>query len=172
MKPFAIVTIGAALLIAAIGCDQPDVEVGNKAVVNAWLVESLRDTAVENAIVRQHTVFPYQFVRNSQDLNDLGDRDVGILANHFKANPGQLNVRKGTESQELYRDRVETVLARLAKAGVDTERMKLVDDLAGGDGMTSMEVVIHFNENVLGVESDSSSATYSSSGTSETKGSE
>ena len=110
--------------------------------INIGLVNSYNDLAMQNAIITQHTLYPYHFVKNSAELNELGQRDLSILAGHFKENPGQLNVRHDGLSMDIYTARVKLVLGELKKAGVDAERISISDGMPGGPGMTSKQVIL------------------------------
>jgi uncharacterized membrane protein YgcG len=136
MKQLSTSLIGGLVILAA-GCQYPPQREVERADANRWIARSVQDTAINNAIVRQHTLFPYHFIPNAPDLNDLGRRDLEVLADHFKSYPGTLNVRKGPESEELYRARVDFVRKQLARAGVDCERVPMEDGFAGGEGMRS-----------------------------------
>jgi hypothetical protein len=70
-------------------------------------------------------------------LNNLGQRDASVLASHFRLSPGQLNVRRGSESEELYDKRVKKVVEYMRHAGVPAQRISIKDLPAGGDGMAS-----------------------------------
>lgn len=108
---------------------------------NVWMTESVQDQSVENAIVRQHTVFPYHFIENSAKLNNLGTRDLTVLAKHFRDYPGPLNVRRDDAAESLYAERINTVKNFLEKEGVAVEEVSISDSPAGGDGMPSEQVV-------------------------------
>ena len=154
------IAVTAAILVFAVGCPQENpTPQQQRAEVNAWLVESFRDAAIENAIVREHTIYPYQFIQNSVELNELGQRDVRILAEHFKDNPGQLNIRKSDTPAKLYQDRVQKVLSLLVDAGVDKNRIQVGDDLPGGDGITGSEAVLQFKDQVLRVAQEEKTTT-------------
>jgi hypothetical protein len=101
------------------------------------MIQMLNNTTVENAVIAQHTMFPYHFVVNSSVLNELGRRDLGILARHFLTAPGQVNVRRGDAPDELYELRVSNVMERMIAFGVDPERVAVTDALPGGSGMAS-----------------------------------
>lgn len=105
--------------------------------INVGLVNSYNDLAMQNAIITQHTLYPYHFVKNGAELNELGRRDLAILAGHFKENPGQLNVRYDGLAMDIYTARVNLVLDGLKKAGVDAKRINISDGMPGGSGMTS-----------------------------------
>ena len=152
-----IMLLAATLLMAVLGCESVEQLMRvDKAYVNAKLVRSVQDTAIVNAIVRQHTIFPYHFVQNSSELNGLGQRDLQVLAEHYREYPGQLNVRSGGASRDLYRARIETVMAFLRDADVDTAPIGIGDDLPGGDGMPSEQVVLILEEEKGTSDSDSS----------------
>lgn len=145
MRILIAIAIGG-LIAAATGCQNKEsyvpVSTEQRSASNAWTVNDLFEQQTHGAIVRQHTVYPYHFISQSADLNDLGQRDLEVLAKHFKENPGNLNVRRGRTSDDLYDARVATVLAALAEAGVDNESMRVADNMAGGDGMDSREVLL------------------------------
>jgi hypothetical protein len=109
--------------------------------VNAALVNTFADSAIANAILAQHTLYAYHFARGGSALNELGLRDLDILAAHFKENPGELNVRPGDASASLYEARVNEVRNTLAKAGVARDRVTLARGLPGGDGMPAEQVI-------------------------------
>ena len=108
--------------------------------MNAALINSFNDTAMENAIIAQHTLYPYHFVNDSDQLNDLGKRDLSILTRHLKDNPGPLNVSSDGSSDKLYKARVAYVGAQLKKNGVDLSKVVISDGLPGGSGMPSSDV--------------------------------
>ena len=141
MRYAAILLISGMLVLAA-GCE-PDPQAVK---LDRQLVTTYGDESVSNAVLVQHTVYPYHFEIGGADLNTLGEKDLTVLAGHFVKYPGPLNVRRGPEVKALYRARVDTVKQFLLDAGVDGRRVNISDDLAGGDGLTSNEVVIIVNE--------------------------
>ncbi len=137
-----------ATALAFLGCASPPratdsstPEPAQQQAADAWMVAQVRDAAIVNAVVAQHTLFPYHFVANGDQLNELGARDLAVLAAHFRAQPGALSVRRGAAPEELYAARVQTVRKMLADAGVDAARLTLHDAPAGGSGMSSERVV-------------------------------
>jgi hypothetical protein len=123
------------------GCESPTVS-EDPGALDAWMVGATNDAAIRNAIIRQSTLFPYQFEQNGTDLNNLGARDVTVLATHFRSYPGQLNIRRGTESEELYKKRVKKVVDYLGYAGVSTEKISVKNLPAGGEGMPSALMIL------------------------------
>ena len=113
----------------------------NKRILDRELVDTINDTAIQNAIISQHTLFPYHFVNNSNRLNELGEFDLNVLANHFLKNPGQLNIRRDDASEELYQARVSFVLERLKGAGIESEKITFSDGMPGGSGMPSEKIL-------------------------------
>lgn len=118
----------------------------DKSLINAELVNALNDTSMRNAIISQHTIFPYHFAENSDKLNELGEHDLSVLAGYFKDNPGPLNVRRNNTTEDIYQARVKFVLNQLKQAGVETSRISVSDGMPGGEGMPS-EKVLNIMEN-------------------------
>ena len=106
------------------------------------VVRTLKNIGVENALITQHTLYPYHFVVDGAELNDLGQRDFAVLARHFVAHPGLLNIRQGDgTSPELYKARVAYVASRLKEAGIAPGRVSVSDGMPGGPGLPSEKVV-------------------------------
>jgi len=145
----------AACLAAATGCQDGWLPYEDHGDANALLVRSPQDEAIRNAIIRQHTLFEYHFVPGSADLNELGLADLAVLTEHFRNHPGQLNIRRGTQPDGLYRSRIDRVVKRLAHAGVDARNVPVGDEMAGGDGKPSREVI-----EILRPKAEPSSALY------------
>jgi hypothetical protein len=99
---------------------------------NMWAGPELNRASMHQAIVAQSTLFPYQFEEGSAALNPLGERDLDVLAEHLKTNPGPLRVRRGYVSEELYAKRLGSVAVGLESRGVDSTTIPLSDEL--GDG--------------------------------------
>lgn len=104
---------------------------------NVWMVRTMSDEAVENAVVAQRTIYPYHFVRDSAELTPVGERDVRVLAAHFRDHPGSLNVRRGDGADGLFDARTRSVAEALARHGVEPSSIRLTDNLPGGDGVSS-----------------------------------
>ena len=130
------------LLLAALGCasKQKD-ERESRRALNTAMVKLYTAEAVDLAIVRQHTLYPYHFRPASVELNELGRRDVTVLARYYKDDGGSVNVRQGDVDPRLYAGRITTVLDALARHGVDRGQIRVADSLPGGDGLASDQVV-------------------------------
>ncbi len=136
---WAVVICVACMLV--VGCEEE--QAGNQTTKNldVELVNTLNNIQVENAIITQHTLYPYHFGVDAGELNDLGQRDLMVLAGHFKDHPGILNIRRGETAAQLYDARVAHVLSQLKEAGVETSRMNVSDGMPGGSGMPAERVV-------------------------------
>jgi len=138
--PIVIETVICCVLIG--GCAGTVGEEGlDKRIFDRELVNTVNDTAIQYAIISQHTLFPYHFVNNSNRLNELGEFDLNVLANHFLKNPGQLNIRRDDTPEELYQTRVSFVLERLEDAGIESEKITFSDGMPGGSGMPSEKIL-------------------------------
>jgi len=125
-------SIAAAMaLFASAACEEPP----------PLPIRRLQNIQINNGIIRQRTVFPYHFVPATARLNPIGDHDLEVLSVYFKDHPGKLNIRRGKAGQKLYDARVGVVIQTLAAAGVDINRIEVVDELVPGDAMVSERVV-------------------------------
>jgi hypothetical protein len=109
---------------------------------DAAIVRAHQDDFEAAGVIRQHTIYPYHFVADSAALNDLGRRDVAILAGHYASlqvdqgvPPASMGVRRGDASPALYDARVRAVTAELGRGGVPNDRVRIADTVPGGDGM-------------------------------------
>ncbi|MFC1634464.1 hypothetical protein ACFL5Z_06440 [Planctomycetota bacterium] len=114
--------------------------------LDSELVGTINNISVENAIIAQHTLYPYHFVPDGARLNELGERDFSVLARHFAEQTGSLNIRRGTTPAELYEARVTVVIESLKEAGIETSRVSMSDGMPGGSGMPSERVVTILQE--------------------------
>jgi len=139
---FADVAAMCIVCSLLVGCEEQvsKQEAGKK--LDVELVNALNNIGLENAIVSQHTLFPYHFVQDGETLNKLGQRDLAVLATHFAKHPGSLNVRRGDTPAELYDARVAHAVQQLKQAGVRTDRLSISDGMPGGTGMPSERVVM------------------------------
>ena len=131
----------ALLCVFLCSCNNTHRKPVNEGQMNAGLITAYNDTAMENAIIVQHSLYPYHFVNNSDQLNELGRRDLSVLAKHFKEYPGQLDISRDGTSESLYQARLAYVAGQLKKDGIDISKLTISDGLPGGSGMTSSEVV-------------------------------
>ena len=136
------------LVLIAGGCasknarsKESDALADDPVMTDRWLVDSVRDAAIANAIIAQHTLYQYHFVLNSDVLNDLGRRDLDVLIDYYKVNPGGINIRRGTMSDDLYDARLQHVTTAMAQAGLDTDRIEISDSAAEVGGASSESTV-------------------------------
>jgi hypothetical protein len=113
----------------------------DKDAVNRAIVGVYSDQAVENAVLAQHTLYPYHFVDNSAALNPIGQRDLDILIRFYKENPGRLIVQQGDVEMPLYQARREAVYERMVQAGIPQGAIRITEGMPGGDGMSSGSVI-------------------------------
>jgi hypothetical protein len=128
-----------------------------------WATDEIQNASMNNAIVAQHTLYAYHFVPGSAELNDLGVRDLNVLADHFTKAGGDVNVRRQDAGASLYEARVKAVLERLAQAGVPAGAVAVKDGPPGGDGISSERVVVILKGKMSSSSSTSSASASSSS---------
>ena len=143
------VTVGGAML-SLIGCANtpkppPDRRIINDDVQYAADQQFVKEPFDEQArlgILRQRTLFDADFQIDSAVLSALGRKNVTILAQAVLESGGYISVRQGSASAELYAARIAEVRARLVAAGVQVERIELVDRHAGGPGEATTEALV------------------------------
>ena len=140
MKLYVSITMGFCCILFA-GCSEMK-QNQNRHLINSGLINTYKDASVHNAIISQHTLYPYHFVNNAAELNELGLHDIDVLSAHFAENPGQLNIRHGNVSTNLYVDRINFVLDKLKEAGINTKQVNITDGMPGGSGITSDAIIV------------------------------
>lgn len=135
MRPVTVALLSVAL--GAVACRSNYDHQGPIGVRNMWAADAIHKASLRQAILSQSTLYPYHFVHGGDDLNDLGWRDLEILAAHFVAHGGSLGVRRGDASVALYDARLEAVETALAATGVEPGRVRLSDRGPGGAGISS-----------------------------------
>lgn len=138
----SMITMMVLFCISMIGCQESVEESPDKHLINSQLINSYNDIAMHNAIVSEHTLYPYHFVKNGAELNELGQWDLAVLTKHFMQYAGKLNIRRQNTPAELYEARVKLVREGLQQAGIDMERISISDDMPGGAGMASERILI------------------------------
>jgi hypothetical protein len=157
MKLSMMITI-ALFCVLIFGCQEETAKSPNDHGVNSKLVNTYNDIAIQNAVVSQHTLYPYHFVENGAELNELGQKDLAVLTSHFVKHPGHLNIRKHKTPGDLYQARVNLVRDRLQQAGIANNRISISDGMPGGSGMSSERVLV-----ILEQESEGTSTATSTS---------
>jgi hypothetical protein len=158
-----LMIIAVLFCILIIGCQDNAPREPNERVINSQLVRSYNDMAIQNAIVSQHTLFPYHFVANGAELNELGQRDLAALISHFIKYPGHLNIRRSKTAADLYEARINMVHEKLLEAGIDMKRISISDGMPGGSGITSERMLVILEQEPEGASTSTSSSSSSSS---------
>ena len=139
----ALASVVVVCAILAIGCEEeivrtqePDTSLADRAIVDSY-----SDLAIQNAIIAQHSMYPYHFVVNGAQLNALGELDIEVLIRHFGGNPGEIALRREDTPSFLYLARLQTIQEKLLAAGIPQDKIKISDGMPGGDGMPSNSVI-------------------------------
>jgi hypothetical protein len=155
------IIITVLLCVLIVGCEENVQKKPDNRLINSQLIKSYNDIAIQNAIVSQHTLFPYHFVADGAELNELGLRDLAALTSHFIKYPGHLNIRRGKTAAALYEARVNMVHEKLLEAGIDMKRISISDDMPGGSGITSERMLVILAQESQGVSTSTSSSSSS-----------
>ncbi len=105
------------------------------------IVDAVRDSGVKAAIISQHTIFPYHFVQDQEALNELGQRDLAVLAARLRSHAGDLNIPRDGTAAALYDARVQWVMDSLHTQGVSADHVHIIDGIGGTASAPSEDVV-------------------------------
>ncbi|OQY07582.1 MAG: hypothetical protein B6I25_01595 [Planctomycetales bacterium 4572_13] len=143
LKRMFVLSLIVAVSLSLCGCqeEQADTNTLDTDAVNKKIVDTYSDLAIQNAIIAQHTLYPYHFVNNSAQLNGLGERDLTVLVQHFQDNPGQLILQQGGTESLLYQSRAQTIYEKLLVGGIPDEKIRIADGAPGGDGIASNAII-------------------------------
>ena len=64
-----------------------------------------------------------------------------VLADYFEEHPGDLNLHRGDAPFALYAARTASVMQELTAAGLEPDRVGVVESAPGGDGISSLRLV-------------------------------
>jgi type IV pilus biogenesis protein CpaD/CtpE len=104
-------------------------------------VDTTRDTGIRDAILTEHTIYPYHFETGTALLNSLGERDLAVLADNYRQNgSGVISLRRGDASDELYAARTLAIKSALTHLGVTADNVKIDDAPASGETATGNDV--------------------------------
>ena len=139
----AVLMMSLMCSVLLVGCQEQQVDTNtvDESQVNRKIVDTYSDLMIQNAIIAQHTLYPYHFVNNSAMLNGLGERDLAALTQHFQENPGQLSIQQGKTDAILYQSRAQTVYEKLLAGGVPDSKIKIISGMPGGDGIQTNAVI-------------------------------
>jgi hypothetical protein len=145
----ALHAVPAVMLCAGACTPTPPAEVDRARIDDRLLEPADRgfatqpmDDQARAAVVRQRTIFEFQFVPGSAALTPVGVRDLGFLAEAMRLEGGAIAVRRGAAGDDLYRARLDSVRRTLSARGIGVDRIALSDGLAGGTGVESGEALV------------------------------
>ncbi|MHC4290185.1 MAG: OmpA family protein [Planctomycetota bacterium] len=140
-KTFFLMSMMSAVSLCGCQEKQAGTNTVDESEVNRKIVDTYSDLAIQNAIIAQHTLYPYHFVNNGAQLNGLGERDLSVLVQHFQDNPGQLILQQGGTESLLYQSRAQTVYEKLLQGGIPDGKIQITDGMPGGDGIASNSII-------------------------------
>ena len=140
-KKMLMMSLVCAIVFCGCQEEQADTNTVDESEVNRKIVDTYSDLAIQNAIIAQHTLYPYHFVNNGAQLNGLGERDLSVLVQHFQDNPGQLILQQGGTESLLYQSRAQTVYEKLLAGGIPDGKIQINDGMPGCDGIASNSII-------------------------------
>jgi len=128
--------------VALTGCGSAPPAVDTPGVSEMWVAPWIQEATANEAILREGTVYAYQFIVESAELNDAGRHAVAVLAEHYAVHGGTVRIQQSDAPDDLYAGRVATVLRSLGELGVAGGAVKVVDAPPRGDGVLSDRLVV------------------------------
>lgn len=118
----------------------------DRAEINKDIVETSYNAQINNGIRRDRTIYPYHFISNEADLNDLGRDQIDALTSDIVKRPIRVNVPRFENDEELHEARVAVVRNRLVENGITEDRINIHDELSGGPGQVTAVFVGSLND--------------------------
>jgi len=140
MKILNSLVIGLALCSTG-GCRSATPPPRSYGVREMWVGDSIRAASLNQAIVTQSALYPYHFIHGSAALNELGERDLAVLVDHFVKYPGSVKLIQGDANSDLYAARLVTVTEALEAAGIAPDDIEVSGGYPGGPGMSSERAI-------------------------------
>src|SRR4051812_41982609 len=102
----ASILTAAAALLAVAGCQHKAADASadrtpDERTLNTLMVQSAYDQNERNAIVTERTIYGHHFRPASAELNDLGLRQVRVLADAYHDDAVHVNVARADASDAL-----------------------------------------------------------------------
>jgi hypothetical protein len=150
-----IATTAAAALLAVAGCQHKAADASadrtpDERTLNTLMVKTAYDQNERNAIIAERTIYDHHFRPASAELNDLGLRQVRILADAYHDQAVRVSVARADASDDLYRRRLDAVRTAFADRGVDRSSLTLNDGQPGGSGIASEKVFRAYTAEING----------------------
>ena len=138
----------AALLALAACSPAPKTDPGKVKITDEMQLQADKEFVREpfqdqiaQGVLRQRTIFDYQFEAGSAKLTPLGQRDVRILAGAMRDSGGSISVRQGAADNGLYLARRDTVRKALLAEGIAADRIQIDDAAPGGRGTATTDAL-------------------------------
>ncbi|MFM1831642.1 MAG: hypothetical protein RLZZ558_1982 [Planctomycetota bacterium] len=141
--------IAALALVAASGCMTPPDKSGEQVTIpddvqheadREFVREPIQDQ-IRQGVLRQRTIFAYQFQPDSASLTTVGRRNLKILAESMTSTSGRVGVERGDAAPALYSARLGEVRRQLQSLGIAPDRIELADTASGGTGVNSADAL-------------------------------
>jgi len=139
----------ALALNAATGCMTPPEKPAEQMTIpddvqheadREFVREPIQDQ-IRLGVLRQRTIFAYQFQADSATLTPVGRRNLKILAEAMTTTSGRVGVERGDAAPALYSARLAEVRRQLQTLGIAPDRIELADSAPGGTGLASADAL-------------------------------
>jgi len=139
--------LAGTLVLAALGCDYGGMSrlhappQGYSGEPNLVAQEPYA-VMVDNAMMSDMIISDIHFVPHTNELNGLGAHRLERYARLLKHYGGTLRYDSTLDNEKMIEKRMEHVSEFLATAGLETDDVKVVRGIAGGEGLPATEAVM------------------------------
>jgi hypothetical protein len=140
--PVMIFTI--ALLVVGVGCSQPFERLNAPPQgfsENPCETQDQYIYMVDNAMLEDLSLADIHFVPHTAELNGLGARRLERYAKLLSVYGGTLRYTGTAGDEKLTEDRMASIRTYLATTGIGQQRIKVVQGMPGGNGMSANEAI-------------------------------
>ena len=132
-------SLAAALLV---GCGGPSKKQEKIAQIddseqNQRIIQSSFAHQVTAGTRMDRTIYSYHFLVGEAELNRLGEDQIDQLTEGGALRAFTVNIPQGGVADELHKARVEAVRARLIANGIAEDKIAIVDQRPGGQGVAT-----------------------------------
>lgn len=141
-----LVVMLGALAAMGVGCNQParmdPTPMANEATPPVATMQGTYVNMADNALLNLMTVNDAHFLPHRAMLSGLGRERVARLASLMEVYGGTVRLDTDCTDEDLVQRRIDTVIAALSEAGLDTTHSLVERDLPGGTQFGATEAIL------------------------------
>lgn len=153
MRQGIVLLTGLFVILAAVGCGGPAERLNAPPQGSTNYPSSMQDSfvcMVDNAMLEDLSMADIHFVPHSTELNGLGARRLERYAKLLTVYGGSIRYSTNSSDKELIDGRMASIRDYLGTTQIAMDRIKVVQGLPGGHGVTAREAITVKAETIPG----------------------